>query len=300
MAFYLGIDGGGTKTRLLLGDENRVIAEATAAGSNVLRSGTEAAHTALQAGVDEVLSAAGVPASEIANTVAGMAGSSNPKVRASLEEILREKLPGTIEIVGDMLIAHHAALEGAPGVLVNAGTGSIAYGRNAENETARAGGWGYAISDEGSGHWIGRVAIAAAMRAFDAGKSMEYLHHLIAALDVHEPLELAEFANSITNPDFASVFPAVVTIAKVGDVTAQKILQHAGDELALLAQTVLDRLFTVDEKIAVAAAGGVFQNAAVVFDCFRARLQLSHPFATVVLSNADPALGALMLARKSQ
>jgi N-acetylglucosamine kinase-like BadF-type ATPase len=199
-----------------------------------------------------------------------------------------------------MLIAHEAALEGVPGVLVNAGTGSIAYGRNADGESARAGGWGYAISDEGSGHWIGRVAIAAAMRAYDGGKSVEYIHHLMAALDVHEPQELAEFANAINNPDFASVFPAVVTIANVGDTTAQEILKHAGEELALLAQTVLDRLFLGQDDVAVAASGGIFQNASLVFDCFRAQLQLSHPVAKVILSQADPALGALMLARKSQ
>jgi N-acetylglucosamine kinase-like BadF-type ATPase len=299
MALYLGIDGGGTKTRFLLGDENSVIAAATAAGSNVVRSGKEAVYSALHAGLDEVCGAAGIGAGDIAKTVAGLAGSSNAKIRTSLEEILREKLSGAIEIVGDMPIAHQAALQGEPGVLVNSGTGSIAFGRNAKNESARAGGWGFAISDEGSGHWIGRAAIAAAMRAFDAGKSMEYVHHLMAALNVHEPEELALFAHSITNPDFATVFPAIVTIADVGDTTAQKILKHAGEELACLAQTVLDRLFSPHENVAVAAMGGVFQNAALVFDCFRSQLQLSHPSSMIALSDADPALGALMLARKS-
>src|ERR1019366_743417 len=149
MAFYLGIDGGGTKTKFLLGDEHQLLAEATAAGSNILRSGEEAVRAALHAGVEEVRTNAGIAAAEIRRAVAGIAGSSNDAVRASLEGVLREKISGEIVIVGDMVIAHHAALDGAPGVLVNAGTGSIAYGRNAKNETARAGGWGFAISDEG-------------------------------------------------------------------------------------------------------------------------------------------------------
>lgn len=186
MTFYLGIDGGGTKTKFLLGDEQQVLAEASTAGSNILRTGEESVQRALHTGIEEACATAGIQAQQIARVVGGIAGSSNDPVRASLESILRQKISGEIVIVGDMVIAHHAALEGAPGVLVNAGTGSIAYGRNADNDTARAGGWGFAISDEGSGHWIGRVAIASAMRSFDAGTNEAFVHHLAAALGVEK------------------------------------------------------------------------------------------------------------------
>jgi glucosamine kinase len=298
MAFYLGIDGGGTKTKFLLGDEHQLLAEATAAGSNILRSGEEAVRAALHAGVEEVRTNAGIAAAEIRRAVAGIAGSSNDAVRASLEGVLREKISGEIVIVGDMVIAHHAALDGAPGVLVNAGTGSIAYGRNAKNETARAGGWGFAISDEGSGHWIGRVAAAAAMRSFDAGVNEAFLHRLTAAVGAERPEELAQFANSTANPDFAKVFPAVVSLADLGDQNAQEILKHAGEELALLADTVLARLFAADESVSNAATGGVFRASPLVFESFRGALRAHHPSSTVSLSSADPAMGALLLARQ--
>ncbi len=298
MAFYLGIDGGGTKTRFLLGDEQQVLAETITGGSNILRAGEEPARAALEAGIDQVCFSAGIPAAQVSRVIAGIAGSSNDQVRASLEAMLRAKIAGEITIVGDMVIAHHAALEGAPGVLVNAGTGSIAYGRNAANATARAGGWGFAISDEGSGHWIGRVAVAAAMRSFDAGINEAFVHHLVSALGVQKPEELAAFANSTANPDFAQVFPAVVSLADLGDDNAKEILRHAGDELTLLAQAVIARLFDESETIAVAAAGGVFRNSELVFETFQSRLQQLHPGRSAFLSTTEPVVGALMLARE--
>ena len=298
MSLFLGIDGGGTKTRFRLGDEREVVAEATTEGSNILRTGEADVRKALHAGIDVVCAAAKVNPSEIQRVVGGIAGSSNESVRAALHRVLGEKLSAEIIIVGDMVIAHQAALEGEPGVLVNAGTGSIAYGRNASGDTARAGGWGFAISDEGSGHWIGRVAVATAMRCFDTGKEEAYLRHLMAALDVKQPQQLAEFANSTANPDFAYLFPAVVNIASVGDETARKILVHAGAELACLAEAVLDRLFAGAENVAIAATGGVFRNSDVVFGSFSDDLRNHHPQSKTILSEADPALGALMLARQ--
>ena len=75
-------------------------------------------------------------------------------------DIVAEILPTPIEVVGDMLIALEAAFDSGPGVIVIAGTGSIAYGRNRQGTTVRAGGWGFAIGDEGSAHWIGRLRSA--------------------------------------------------------------------------------------------------------------------------------------------
>lgn len=297
MAFYLGIDGGGTKTKFLLGDEECIRAEASTEGSNILRSGQDAVRDALLRGIDDVCTSAGITQDDISRVVAGIAGSSNEEVRVALEEILRERFSGAITILGDMVISHYAALEGKPGVLVNAGTGSIAYGRNAKDETARAGGWGFAISDEGSGHWIGRLAIATAMRSFDAGVHHDFVHHLVTALGVGRPEELAKFANSTANPDFAQIFPAVVSIAELGDEKAQLILRNAGEELALLAETVLRQLFGEGDTPSVAASGGVFRNAITVFEGFKSQLLARYREARISLTDADPAIGALMLAR---
>ncbi|ABF42354.1 ATPase, BadF/BadG/BcrA/BcrD type [Candidatus Koribacter versatilis Ellin345] len=298
MSLYLGIDGGGTKTKFLLGNEREILAETTTGGSNITRSGEPAVREALLVGMEQVCASAGVSPAEIVRTVAGITGSANPRPRALLEQFLRERLTGEIVIVGDMVIAHHAALDGAPGVLVNAGTGSIAYARNQQGDTARAGGWGFAISDEGSGHWVGRVAIAAAMRCYDSRREEAYLHHLMAALGVEDPVDLAKLANSVANPDLAQVFPAVVNIAQKGDETARKILVSAGAELSYLAETLIQRLFPTVEAVAIAGTGGIFRNSVTVFECFSAELHNVHPDVSITLPEADPALGALMLARQ--
>ena len=115
MGLYLGIDGGGTKTKFYLGDERELLAEATTGGSNILRSGEAAVREELHAGVDQVCVTAKVSASDILRVVAGMAGSSNEKVRLSLQGFFGEKLSAEVIIVGDMVIAHHAALEGEAG-----------------------------------------------------------------------------------------------------------------------------------------------------------------------------------------
>ena len=105
---------------------------------------------------------------EISRVCVGLAGAARPEISELVRGMVSETLsgeikPAEIKIVGDMVIALEAAFGSGPGVIVIAGTGSIAYGRNSKGQTARAGGWGFAISDEGSGHWIGRTAVAAAL-----------------------------------------------------------------------------------------------------------------------------------------
>src|SRR5208282_5946618 len=103
----------------------------------------------------------------------GAAGAARPEIAAKIRSILAELTPeiahANIEIVGDTVIALEAAFGAGPGVIAIAGTGSIVYGRDAAARTARAGGWGFAISDEGSGHWIGRRSISAILSARDQG-----------------------------------------------------------------------------------------------------------------------------------
>jgi N-acetylglucosamine kinase-like BadF-type ATPase len=190
-------------------------------------------------------------------------------------------------------------------VIVIAGTGSIAYGRNSKGQTARAGGWGFAISDEGSGHWIGRSAVAASMRAYDeAGieSTSVLLESIMKAWGVATREQLVVAANAAHNvdatPDFAALLPAVLSAADAGDETARTILTQAGMELATLAKIVIGRIFGDAEAIPVATSGGVFCNCAlgqqVFYNSLRAEKPKVLPNATLV----DPAKGALALARK--
>ena len=162
VAIYLGIDGGGSKTSCLIGDETSVLGTGTGGASNVVRVGEAQARESLASAIRQACTVANLNPSQISSVCVGLAGAARTEISELVKRIVSELVPGKVKVVGDNVIALEAAFGGGPGVIVIAGTGSIAYGRNREGQTARAGGWGFAISDEGSGHWIGRTAVAAA------------------------------------------------------------------------------------------------------------------------------------------
>ncbi len=223
---------------------------------------------------------------------------------------LAEILPSPIEVVGDIQIALEAAFGAGPGVIVIAGTGSIAYGRNAHGASARAGGWGFAIGDEGSAHWIGRAAVGAVLRATDPSSvdvkgvisEVELRPEslgaaLLKAWCATSIADLARAANGISSPDFASLFPAV---AASGEAAAQKILADAGRELAGVASAVIDRLFGQghNEIASVAMIGGVFRHAPMVREFFYHDLCARDSRIDVNPQVVEPVEGALRMARR--
>ena len=123
------------------------------------------------------------------------------------------------------------------------------------------------------------------------------MQHLKVAIGAQDVEDLARFANSTANPDFAKVFPAVLALAERGDGTAREILKRAGTELADLGSTVLARLFEQDEPVRVAASGGVFRSSSVVFESFSKSISSGPSGLQITISEADPAMGALMMAR---
>jgi len=301
VALFLGIDGGGSKTKCLLGDENSLLGSGNSSGCNVLRVGEACAQNSLSAAIHEACAQGGVSPREIVRTCAGVAGGARREIARTLRRLLSGVVGGEIEIAGDYEIAFEAAFGSGPGAIVIAGTGSIAYGRNARGEIARAGGWGHAISDEGSGHWIGVTAISAAMRARDRGEKSILLKELMPALGVTTAEDLIVRANANPPPDFASLFPVVLSAAQAadaGDSIANQVLDHAGGELAKLAETVIRRLFTESDQVNVATHGGVFANSVQVKNSFVDHLRSQCPRATCDSKTIDPALGALECARR--
>jgi glucosamine kinase len=326
VAFYLGIDSGGSKTTCAVGDENSVLATATAGPSNVVRVGEAQARESLHQSVRQACAAAGITPAQVASTCIGAAGAVRAEIISTVRGALAEILSTAIDVVGDMEIALDAAFHGGPGVIVIAGTGSIAYGRDAQGNTVRAGGWGFAISDEGSAHWIGRTAITAVLRAKDSGQVSRDGHNevvpplLAALLKAWGMASLDDFvraANSTPPPDFAVLFPALLTAVHVNDELAQHILTQAGQELARLAAIVIRRLQdeatplsgasevrssesrVAENPVRLAIAGGVFRHASLVREVFYNEVRRVHPPAEVNPQIVEPVEGALRLARRA-
>ena len=307
MPFFLGIDGGGSKTRCALGDDKSLLGSGVASGCNVLRVGEACAQSSLEAAIHQACVQAGISPRDITRTCAGVAGGARREIADVVRRMLAGIVGGEIEITGDMEIALEDAFGAGPGVIVIAGTGSIAYGRNARGETARAGGWGHAISDEGSGHWIGVAAIRAALRARDRGESSDLLKELMTALGTETVEELVVRANANPAPDFASLFPVVLSaaltarersVADAGDSIAKEVLEYAGNELAKLAETVIQRLFTGAEEVCVATHGGVLASSTQVKGSLVEHLRTRDARVQFVAREIDPANGALARARR--
>ncbi|HEX3103600.1 MAG TPA: BadF/BadG/BcrA/BcrD ATPase family protein, partial [Terriglobales bacterium] len=189
------------------------------------------------------------------------------------------------------------AFGSGPGVMLIAGTGSIALGRNESGATARAGGWGYPISDEGSGQWIGAESVRASLQARDRGQSAELLSDLMEKLRTNNFEDFIVKLNANPPVDFSTLFPVVLAASDKEHPVATEILTRASRELASMAGTVIERLFH-EQSVSVAIHGGVFASSAIVRKWFAQELKSRYPKAVLLETEVDPARGALERARR--
>ncbi len=300
MSFYLGIDGGGTKTRCAVGDETMVLSTAVGGGCNIVRLGEAQARESLHAVVRQACVAAKISSRQIRALCIGAAGAARPAIAATLRRLLTEleaQFADRIEVVTDAVIALEAAFGSRPGVIAIAGTGSIVYGRDSAGLTSRAGGWGFAISDEGSGQWIGRHAVSALLRARDEGRETALTALILEAWKLADIDELIQRANSTPPPEFPRLSRIVARAAEHGDPLSLELLAHAGAELADLASIVLRRVSPAPPYVPVATTGSVFRQSAEVRRVFHNRLEKNFPGIALLDDFVEPAMGALARAR---
>lgn len=300
MQVFLGMDGGGTKTLWVAANAaGKVFGSGALGPSNLQVVGEGRLRRLLAEIVHQAENVTGCHPGAWQGVCLGLAGVGRPGDRELVEEMLREHGLTRFEVVNDAQAALAGALGGQPGAVVIAGTGSIAYGANAAGVTARAGGWGYLLGDEGSGYAIGRAAISRSLQALD-GRGLSTA--LDAAITAHFGLiEITEIINrvyggTLDRSEIASLVPLVDKSAADGDRVAGEILAEAGGELALLAKAILDRLSM--PKGTVAAAGGVLLGCRRVREALTSRLGVLSPGAPLVLPRYWPVVGAVILAAR--
>jgi glucosamine kinase len=298
VTYYLCIDGGGTKTTCVVADEASILARVTTAASNVIRVEEQPAREALEQAVRDACAKSGIDSAKLTRTVAGVAGVGRPKIREFVEKVLREVVDGDVIVVSDAEIALRAAFGDDPGVVVIAGTGSIALAQDGCGNTTRAGGWGWAISDEGSAPWIGRVAVAAVFRARDAGENTELEQHILRTWQLTDREQLVRVSNAEPQPDFGALLPEVAAVASAGDAIAREVFVQAGKQLARLAKLAAGHYFERAVEVRVAMSGGAFAHAPNLREAFYNGLQTQLPNATLLPHLVDPVLGALQMARR--
>lgn len=261
MNCYLGFDGGGTKTLCIaLDDEGNIVGQGNAGPSNPLRVGYEAACAALQLSSAMAITEAKSVPEEIRGVCAGLGGAGRRNVVEEMRGRLSQFWAGVpIQILTDAEAALETAVGTGIGVVLIAGTGSIALGRNARGEVARAGGYGPWIGDAGSAFDIGRQAVLAVARARDfAGPATSLATHVLFTLECRIWDDVVEKVAAKPGSVFPRLVPAVMQAADEGDAAARAILARAALDLANTALTVVGRLGLKDEQFPLARAGGVF------------------------------------------
>jgi N-acetylglucosamine kinase-like BadF-type ATPase len=301
VTYFIGVDGGASKTAALVVDhQGRTLGRGLAGPSNHLRVGIEMATRNVERAVSIALVEAGIAIRDVEYAYCGIAGADHPFHRERVVDSLRIFFPrGNFIVDTDARVALTGAVGFGAGIVVIAGTGSVAFGRNAANEEARAGGWGPTLGDEGSGYWIAREGLAAIVRAHDGrGFATKMSELMCEAYGMCEPGDLPKFVYAATThvDDIARYGKLVIDAAHAGDDVAREILTRGGSELAECVLAIARRLQMTGTEFPVAYVGGAFHAAEMLLSPMRLRIQRDAPGAGLVPPQRTPVEGAAMMA----
>ena len=298
--YVLGIDAGGTKTVCYLADaQGTIVGEGRGGGANLQAHGELEVEKVLHAVIEEAVGDRAVLPAAVCLGVAGIDRAEDDRIVRGI--MRRFGFRVRTLVVNDALVALVAGVGDEPGVVLIAGTGSIAYGVNQDGFAARAGGWGYMLGDEGSGYWVGRKALAAVVRAADGRGPKTALTPLML-----RPLQ-------------RSAIDGLVRRSTTRACTARRSRRSAGwssaptpkgtpwrprfcalppDELTRAAASVVERLGMRGDAFRTVLAGGMFRVIPWLVDEVAARLAEVAPRAGVLRLEVEPAMGAVHLALK--
>ena len=301
MKYYIGIDGGGTKTVFAIADESGKILGQTQAGSAFYKQiGEDGVLELLENGVKAVCEYAEGDKTEIACVCFGMPAWGESPVNDKLmeEKILSTFPEWNIHIVNDCEVGWAGSLELYPGINIVAGTGSIAFGKNEEGVTARCGGWSEWFGDEGSGYWLGMKCIQLFSRQSDGRDEQGPLYRIVReSLKLSDDMEIVDLFEQeyLHKRDrIASLQRLLFRAAGEGDVYAIKAYEEAAKELFDIVCGVKDKIFK-DEDCLVSCSGGIFKTGDVIRKPFMKLLEEKGMMLTE--SKSEPYVGAVLLAK---
>ncbi|MCD6470514.1 hypothetical protein J7L29_06930 [Candidatus Bathyarchaeota archaeon] len=295
----LGVDGGATKTMCAVSDERfNVLGVGVAGPCNYNVVSVEEAGRNVRLAIKQACSNIDLKKESIKIGCFGIGGLTTDR---DYEIISRQIVPSHIAekriIVNDVIVAFYAATNGEPGIVVVAGTGSIAYGLNSRGESAISSGWGWLMGDEGSAFDIARQALIAAAKAYDGrGERTILLKMFKEEFKVDDFKDIVpKVYHEVTSTKIASLSKVVFSAAELGDKVAIRILERAGEELGEAALAIAKKIFAEDEPIIIGASGGVFKAGKIVWLSFKRYVSNFLPEASFIPPIAYPVVGALIM-----
>jgi len=306
--FVIGIDGGGTKTTAVIADlKGNILAQHTAGPSNIQIIGVEKAAGVIFSLIRKCCNSVGCTPKNIRGTTVGLAGAGRPDDQKRIAYGLRKlasakKSPlKKIRIESDVRIALEGAFHGGGGIVLIAGTGSIAVAKDMNGKIHRTGGWGRILGDEGSGYFIGKEGLKAVCRHCDGRSGSTLLTDMVA-----KKFRLKTSADIITavyrkNFDVASLAPVVFKAAEMGDAASADILRLASIELTELVRALLMKIENgrtghAVRRIPLSFIGGLIENETPLARALRMQILASFSNVVIVPPSSPPAAGAVLMA----
>jgi glucosamine kinase len=296
----VGVDAGGSKTRVVVAN-SRGEQLADTAGPPAAMSPGNAEHSAAVIAQLVTSALARAARSDVKPLVlhAGVAGTGREAEQLALQSALEQhELADEVAVETDATAALSDAFGDGAGIILIAGTGSIAFGRSPAGILARCGGWGIAFGDEGSGAWIGRRALSVVAAAHDGREPETALTGaILTAAQVNDVEQLIPWAIAADRETLAALAPSVIAMAMQEDARANSIIDMAVEELVLHVRALGQRLFLDDRAaFSVALAGGLLGRGSLLRKRLIRRLKTAVPGATVNSMEIDAARGAVKLA----
>lgn len=264
---WIGIDGGGTGTQCMLGDQNgRVLAVSTGPSSNIQSKPLREVKEVLLGLIGDVLDKAETEIEQLDTVYLALAGGDRPTDKRRISSALQSLEHQHVQIVidNDAMAALSAGTEGWPGLVLIAGTGSIAYAYPpSTKELTRVGGWGYLLGDEGSGYDIGRAGLGAVLKHFDGrGPKTLMTEMLMDKMGISNPSQIITgiYGKDNVRIEIANSSKVVFQASKQGDSVARKIIDEAIEQLISLVATAKASTAQQTDSLPLVVSGGLFQD----------------------------------------
>jgi glucosamine kinase len=298
MRYVLGLDGGGTKTECVLMDEShRVVATSRGGPSNPMRVGFGGALAAVCEAARTAILNAKISGDAVVSLCAGLAGTAYPESGRKMRMLLEEEFPGKlVRVCTDMDLTLAAIGEG-PALVLIAGTGSAAVGRDARGNTARVGGHGYLLGDEGSAYHAGQRAVLESLRHFErTGVDSPLGKAILSEIGAATWADLQSRVYAAPDEVFPRLFPMVLQAAESGDATARSLVDDCAAALSELVADLAERLQLQSQKFRLAKTGGMLGRSAWFDERLTYYLRKAAPLAEVSDLLLSPAEAAAHLA----
>lgn len=300
MSYVIGIDGGGTKTQVIIADmDGNVVSNEVYGSTNPNTITAQELKDTFQNIFQDIQDKLPVGLEQVRCVFAGISGVASKTSAAMVTEIMQSLCNSNtlIRIEPDTVNALYSGTLGKPGIVHISGTGSITFGINPDKQQARVGGWGYLLGDEGSGYDIGRRGITAVLQYEDGRGSKTILKELLyEQFKVGNGRELIDHIYHSTSPKLviSQTSKLVFDAYENNDPVAIEIIKHAVDDISHSIITLNQKLFSINEEIKVILCGGLFSNKAILPPLLKERFASYSQNIALINPELPPVAGSII------